>query len=44
MYTRIYKEDETLVAYKKKFNEIFFIIEGGVSLFNKFMVKDFLYL
>ena len=44
MYARIYGRGETLVDYRSKFNEIFFIYEGGVSLFSKAKIKDFIFL
>lgn len=44
MYARIYQRGETLVDYRSKFNEIYFIFSGGISLFNKHRVTDFLLL
>lgn len=44
MYCRIYEPDETIVSYGQKFNEVFFIREGAVRLFNKFQFRDFIVL
>ena len=44
MYARIYQPETTIVQYGQKFGEVFFIREGGVKLFNKFQIKDFMHL
>ena len=44
MYCRIYQADSTVVSYGARFQEIYFIREGGVKLWNKYQIRDFVYL
>ncbi|CDW76539.1 cation channel family protein [Stylonychia lemnae] len=44
MYCRIYQPEATIVPYGSKFSEIYFIREGGVRMFNKFRIQDFMFL
>jgi hypothetical protein len=44
MYARIYPPDEYVVQYGSKFREVFFIREGGVLLYNKYQMRDFMLL
>mmetsp|Transcript_4810 Transcript_4810/g.4463 ORF Transcript_4810/g.4463 Transcript_4810/m.4463 type:complete len:153 (-) Transcript_4810:304-762(-) len=42
MFARIYPPSTKLVTYKKKFNELFFIQEGEILMFNKFQLNSFM--
>ena len=44
MFARIYEPDLTIVSYGEKFRQVYFIQEGAVSMFNKFLIKDFMLL
>jgi len=44
MFARIYEPDLTMVSYGEKFRQVYFIQEGAVSMFNKFLIKDFMLL
>ena len=44
MYCRIYEPDSDIVKYGNKFSELYFIQDGGVSLYNKYLFTDFMFL
>ena len=44
MYCRFYEPDQIIIPYGQRFNEMYFIIKGGVSLYNKYMIHDFMFL
>ena len=44
MYCKSVEKDSIFVLYGSKFDELFFLMKGGVHLFNKYMLHDFLYL
>ena len=44
MFARIYEPDLTIVSYGEKFRQVYFIQEGAVSMFNKFIISDFMLL
>lgn len=44
MYCRVYEPDTTIVDYKEKFREMYFITKGGVRFQNKLGMYDFHYL
>ena len=44
MFARIYEPDVTIVHYGEKFRQLYFIVEGAVTMYNKFLIRDFMYL
>jgi hypothetical protein len=44
MFARIYEPEVTIVHYGEKFRQIYFICEGSVSMYNRFLIKDFMFL
>ena len=44
MFARIYEPDLTIVNYGEKFRQVFFICEGSVTMYNKFLIRDFMLL
>eukprot|EP00347_Sterkiella_histriomuscorum_P018484 403345342 len=44
MYCRIYEPDQTVIQYGHKVHELYFIREGQVSLYNRYLNKDFILL
>lgn len=44
MFARIYEPDLTIVNYGEKFRQIYFICEGSVTMYNKFLIRDFMIL
>ena len=44
MFARIYEPDLTIVNYSEKFRQIYFICEGSVTMYNKYLIRDFMLL
>ena len=42
LYARIYTGEYKLIGYKEKFNELYFIQEGEVLMYNKFGYRSFM--
>jgi hypothetical protein len=44
MFARIYEPDVDIVKYGEKFRQVYFICEGSVTMYNRFLLRDFMLL